>query len=164
MKTLRVMPKKSARRGFTLIEVLIAIAIVVALGAIVGINLLGSRDQADKDTAMIQLNSIQDAMLQFQLVYRRFPTEDEGLSVLWDKEVLDVEDEALEEKWTKFLTKPAPKDLWGNEWQYRVPGEFGDPYDIWSAGPDREEDTEDDIKSWSAESEEGGGSAPLPTE
>ena len=40
-----------------------------------------------------------------------------------------------------------PRDRWGSDWIYRYPGEIrGESfYDIISIGPDKEEDTDDDI-------------------
>lgn len=137
-----------ARGGFTLIEVLIAIAIVVALGAVVGVALLGTRDQADIDNTKIQLNNIEQAIEFFELDYRRVPNGEEGLAVLWDKEQLDPDADV--DKWKKYLTEALPNDPWGNEWGYRGEDpEYGEKYDLWSNGPDGEEDTEDDIVAWS---------------
>lgn len=149
------------RRGFTLIEVMIAIAIVVALIAIVGINVIGQRDTANQGQAKIQMSNIQSAMDNFYLKFNRYPTDDEGLEVLWNLEALDVETEEDEAKWDRFLTKPIPTDVWGNEWGYRAESEFeGMRYDLWSNGPDGEEGTEDDVTSWTEEDEAGGFAGP----
>ena len=140
--------RSASRGGFTLIEVLLAIAIVVALGAVVGVALLGTRDQADIDNTKIQLNNIESAIDFFELDYRRVPNEEEGLEVLWNKEVLDPDADA--DKWKKYLTEALPTDPWGNEWGYRGEDpEYGEKFDLWSNGPDGEEDTEDDIVAWS---------------
>jgi general secretion pathway protein G len=148
--------RSGARGGFTLIEVLIAIAIVVALGAVVGVALLGTRDEADIGIARTQLNNIEQALEFFELDYRRVPNEEEGLAVLWNKELLDPDSD--ETKWKKYLTEPLPNDPWGNEWGYRGEDpEYGEKYDLWSNGPDGEEGTEDDIVAWStAEGDEFG--------
>lgn len=136
------------RAGFTLIEILIVIAIVLALGAIVGVAVFQRRDTADIDMTRIQIKSIEDALDLFYLDYRRFPNDDEGVAVLWDKELLDPD--ADEAKWQKYMTDPLPRDLWNNDWGYRgEEPEFGEKYDLWSNGPDGEEDTEDDITAWS---------------
>jgi general secretion pathway protein G len=156
--------RRRRARGFTLIEVMIAIAIVVALIAIVGVNVIGQRETANVGTARIQMSQIQDALDQFYLAYNRYPTEDEGLEVLWNQDALDADDEALVEKWKPFMDKATPTDLWNNEWGYRAESEYGDRYDLWSNGPDGEEGTEDDIVSWDEDAEGGAGGAPaVPT-
>lgn len=147
---------RRAPSGFTLIEVLIAIAIVVALGAVAGVAFFQQRDTADLNITEIQIGDIEKGLDLFYLDYRRYPNEEEGLAVLWDKEVLDPD--ADEAKWKKYLSSPLPVDAWGNEWGYRGEDpEYGEKYDLWSNGPDGEEDTEDDIKAWSdAEGDEFG--------
>ena len=150
----------SRRRAFTLIEVMIAIAIVVALIAIVGINVIGQRDTANVGQTKIQMNNIQNAMQDFYLAFNRFPSEDEGIEALWNLEAVAVETEEDEAKWRRFLEKPTPNALWGNPWGYRAESEFGENFDLWSNGPDGEEGTDDDITSWPAGAEGGGFGAP----
>ena len=136
------------RGGFSLIEVLIAIAIVAAIGGLVAVNLMGAREDSKVNMARIELDRIRQALDQFSLVFERYPTDDEGIEVLWSDQTLDVEDEALQARWRRFLNSPNPSDPWGNEWGYRAEPEYGEYYDLWSNGPDGEEGTADDIKSW----------------
>ena len=150
----------SRRRAFTRIEVMIAIAIVVALIAIVGINVIGQRDTANVGQTKIQMNNIENAMQDFYLAFNRFPSEDEGIEALWNLEAVAVETEEDEAKWRRFLEKPTPNDLWGSPWGYRAESEFGLRYDLWSNGPDGEEGTDDDITNWTADDEAGGFGAP----
>lgn len=137
-----------ARRGFTLIEVMIVIAIVLALTGLIGVAVFSRRDDAKKDTAKIELNTLKNAMNLFRTDFDRWPTDQEGVKVLWDKSALDGE--ADQTKWKGYLTEAKPKDMWGSEWQYRQKSEHGDEskYDLWSFGPDKQDGTEDDITSW----------------
>ncbi|USN98209.1 MAG: type II secretion system major pseudopilin GspG [Phycisphaeraceae bacterium] len=154
----RASPARSGRSrgGFTLIEILIVIAIILALGAIVGVALFKRRDQADVDTTKIQLKQIKDALDLFYLDFRRYPNDDEGIAVLWDKEQLDPDADAT--KWKQYLATKIPTDQWGDEWGYRgEEPEHGEKYDLWSWGPDREDDTDDDITTWSQSDDEEGG-------
>jgi general secretion pathway protein G len=146
----------SLARGFTLIEVMIVILIVLALGGLVAWNLMGTKEEADAGIAKIQMNSIQDALKQFRFRHNRYPTDAEGVAVLWDKEKMT--EEADLKTWKKLLDKPVPKDKWGNEWGYRQVSEHGDEsmYDLWSYGPDRQEGTDDDIVSWDTETDSSG--------
>lgn len=144
---------RRARRGFTLIEVMIVIAIVVALGGIVALSVLGRQKDADRKMAEIDMNTIASAMKLFRFDHGRWPTEQEGLRVLWDTSALDAE--ADQSKAKKYLDKPLPTDRWGVAWNYRPVSEHGDQeaYDLWSNGPDKIEGTEDDVVSWSADAE-----------
>jgi general secretion pathway protein G len=154
---------KRKRRAFTLIEVLIAIAIVVVLAGIVAINVVGTREQAKPDIAQIELANIENALQQFYVVFDRFPTEEEGIAVLWSSDTLDVEDDALSERWRRFLREPKATDVWGNEWNYTPESEReGEEYELWSNGPDGEDGTDDDITSWTEDEDgfDGGSGAP----
>lgn len=157
MQQLRASERRSVVRGFTLIEVMIAIAIVVALVGIVAVNVVGSRKQAKQGMAEIEINSIANALEQFNVTFDRYPTDEEGIAVLWSKEALSTEEEAEKDKWRKFLKDPSPTDQWGNAWSYRAESEHENDYDLWSAGPDKQEGTADDVTNWDkTETAEGG--------
>ena len=143
-------------RGFTLIEVMIVILIVLALGGMVAYNLLGTKEDAENKLAKIDMNTIEQALKKFRFDHGRYPTDDEGLEALWNKE--KIQDEEEQKKWTKLLEQAMPNDRFGNPWGYRQVSEHGedDKYDIWSIGRDKQEGTADDIHSW--KDDETGGS------
>lgn len=152
----------NSARGFTLIEVMIVIAIVVALGTLVGIAAMSRRSEANQGIASTQLSTIRNAMKLFYVDFDRYPTDEEGLRVLWDKTALSG-DEADQKKWKGYLDEPMPNDVWGRAWGYRQKSTQGDEskYDVWSNGPDGQEGTEDDVTSWPKEgSDSGSGAAP----
>lgn len=152
MKTVR--RRNMRRRGFTLIEVMIVIGIILALSGLIGVALFARRDEAKVSLAKTDLNSIRQALDLFRLDFERWPTDEEGLAVLWDKTALDAD--ADETRWKKYLASPMPKDRWGNEWGYRSQSDmFEGSYEIWSFGPNGVEGDEDDIR-WPVEEEEGG--------
>jgi general secretion pathway protein G len=132
------------RRGFTILELLIVIGILLALGGIVLYNLSGQSDKANKGTQVVQLQALKKAIQMFKADVKRLPTEEEGIAALWDKSRLD---EDVAARWAgPYLDEPLPKDMWGHEWIYVCPAEgvaYG--FDIVSVGPDGQEGTEDDI-------------------
>ncbi len=137
---------KHPRRAFTLIELLIVIAILLAIGGLVVMNLIPRGEQAKADLQLVQFDQVDGAMKQFRLDLNRWPTEEEGLAVLWNREQL--EDEEDFERWRgPYLENAIADDSWGSELIYRFPGEIrGESfYDLISVGPDKEEDTDDDI-------------------
>ncbi len=154
---------RRAPGGFTLIEVMIVIAIILALSGLVAVALFGQRDKAQKDTAKIELNTIKGALDFFRLDFDRYPKDEEGVAVLWDKSKLDPEADAT--KWHEYLKSPMPNDRWGHPWGYKQQSEHSEDttkYDLWSFGPDGQEGTDDDIKSWTEPGADGatGGVAP----
>ena len=137
---------RRAQRGLTLIEVMIVIAILLAIGGLVVVNLLPRQDEANISLMKVQIDQISNALDMFKLDMNRYPTEDEGLKALWSRDAIEDEEEAA--NWTSpYLKDPTPRDHWGSEWIYRYPGEIrGESFfDIISIGPDKEEDTDDDI-------------------
>jgi general secretion pathway protein G len=136
----------AARRGLSLIEVLIVIAILLAIGGLVVVNLLPAKEGADINLQRVEFDTIGRAMSQFRLDVGRWPSEDEGLTVLWSR--AGIEDEAEQSRWRgPYLENPIRNDKWGRPIQYRYPGEIrGEAYyDLISFGPDGQEGTEDDI-------------------
>ena len=133
-------------RAFTLIELLIVITILLVLGGLVLVNMFGIAARAKADLQRAQFDQIEAAIEQFRFNLDRWPTEDETLAALWNREILEEEDDSR--RWQgPYLKSPVTEDHWGNELIYRNPSEeLGDAYyDLVSIGPDHEEGTEDDI-------------------
>lgn len=144
-----------------MMEVMIVIVIILLISGLVAVNLFGAKERATEQTAQLQLQSMKDALKFFYLEFNRYPTADEGVAVLWDKERLDAD--AEESKWRKFMEEAKPTDPWGSEWGYNDESEDGHEFELWSYGPDKEDGTEDDISVWSDSGEEGeGGGLPPP--
>ncbi|MFN0132314.1 MAG: type II secretion system major pseudopilin GspG [Phycisphaerales bacterium] len=151
------------RRAFTLIEVMIVIAIILALTGLIGVALFNRRDDAKRDTVLIDINSMKAAMDLFRHDFERYPKDEEGVKVLWDKTALDAE--ADQTKWKGYLKEPMPTDRWGSPWGYRQASEHGDEtkFDLWSYGADKQDGTEDDLNSWVDSAADGGaGPSDLP--
>lgn len=136
---------------------MIVIGILLAIGGLVLVNVLGASEKADIKLTRAQINAFESALEMFKAEMKRWPTEDEGLSVLWSK--ANLEDEADEAKWGgPYLKEAKSRDTWGNEWRYVQPSELveGQAYDIISFGPDGEEDTDDDITNQDDRTDEEG--------
>jgi general secretion pathway protein G len=144
----------NARSGFTLIEVMIVLAIVLALGSIVAVAVLSRRDEANVNLTKTDMTRLKQGLEWFQFQYNRFPTDEEGLAVLWSSETLDPELDASD--WKAQLQEPLLKDRWGHEWMYQQERDE-DPtkFALWSVGPDGEDGTDDDLKSWTDDNASG---------
>jgi general secretion pathway protein G len=137
---------RQRRRAFTLIELLIVIAILLAIGGLVVVNLIPRGEQAKMDLQRVQFDQIDNAMKQFRLDMNRWPSEEEGIEALWRRDSLEDEEEY--DRWRgPYLENPINEDNWGNELVFRNPSEeMGETYyDLVSIGPDGEEGSDDDI-------------------
>lgn len=137
------MMKKRAK-GFTMMELLIVLVIVGLLAALVGPTLYQQIKPARQSAARAQIENFATALDSFYINVGRYPTTQEGLSVLRTKP-------EGEEKWKgPYLKKEVPSDPWGNPYMYQSPGRNGG-YEIVSYGADGREGGEDDnadIASW----------------
>jgi general secretion pathway protein G len=135
-------------RGFTLIEVLIVIAILLAIGGLVLVNLMPAKERSDVDLQKVQFDMIGGAMDQFKLDMKRYPSEEEGLAALTNKDA--IKDEGDVTSWRgPYLKQAIAKDKWNHDIVYHNPSEtLGEGnYDLVSFGPDGQEGTADDISN-----------------
>ncbi len=142
------------RRAFSLVELMIVLAILVLLAGLVLPRLLGQQNKADIKATQTQLNSFKQALQNYAIDVRTFPNTEEGLRAL----VVRPEDEQRARKWDGKYLDEIPVDPWGNEYNYEYPPTQGsnDFPNIWSNGPDGESGTEDDIKNWTEDTEDSG--------
>lgn len=143
------------RAAFTILELMIVLAILIAIMGIVLVNVMGQKGKADTKITQAQIKAFEGMLNNFKVDLNRWPTDEEGLAVLWSKDALT--EDADKEKWGgPYVTEPKPKDDWGSDWIYRAPSEGGGKPFIASAGPDKEEGTEDDITNGGGEGADGG--------
>jgi general secretion pathway protein G len=134
----------SGTEGFSLMELLVVIIILGLLLGLVAPKFFGKVEKAQTKTAKAQIELLGSALDSFRLDNGRYPTTEEGLSVLREKP------SELENWDGPYLPKPVPKDPWDRPYVYKCPGDHGD-YDLYSFGRDGAEGGEDadqDIVSW----------------
>ena len=121
---------RSRERGFTLIEVLIVLAIIGMVASLVGPRVLGYLSDSKVKAARVQIDAFSGALDLFYLDNSRYPTASEGLGAL-------VKKPANASRWTGpyLRSGEVPRDPWGNLYTYRTPGQSG-PFDILSFGPE----------------------------
>lgn len=129
MKAFKPSVQTRAQRGFTLIEVMIVVAILGVLATLVVVNVGGQTDKANVAAVKSDLQAISQALDLFKLDNFRYPTTDQGLEALVNKP-----DNARGWPEGGYLRK-SPSDPWQNGYVYISPGVNG-PYDLYSMGAD----------------------------
>lgn len=116
-------------RGFTLLELLVVVAIIGLLVGYVAPRYFGQIGKSEVTTAKAQIDALDKALDQYRLDTGRYPTTELGLNAL-------IQRPQDEPKWNgPYLKKAVPLDPWGKAYVYRAPGEKGD-FDILSLGKD----------------------------
>jgi general secretion pathway protein G len=132
--------RRRPRRGFTLMEVLLVLAILVVLGSMVTVGYLQLQKNANKDAARSQISMLEDAVQLYALQVGSCPSTQNGLEAL-RVAPSDLRNPA---KWAgPYLTSALPNDPWGQPYQYEALS--AEEFRIWSNGPDGQQGNEDDI-------------------
>lgn len=137
--------RRAEAAGFTLLELLVVLAILGLLAAIAAPQVLKHLGGAKSDAARVQIQNLTSTLDLYRLETGRYPSEREGLLALVER---PVGDQMWDGPYLK--RKDALKDPWGRPYAYRFPGRFG-PFDLFSLGADAREggDGENkDVTSW----------------
>jgi general secretion pathway protein G len=117
------------RRGMSLVEVMVVIAIIVTLMSVVGIGAMNAYESSLVEVTKVSMHEVNKQVEMYSL-RKKLPSSGEGLD-------------------TVYGSQRVPTDGWGKEFSYLSPGPNGLKYDIISYGADGTEGGEDndaDIK------------------
>ncbi len=132
-KFIRVLKCFKKDDGWTFIETIIGVAIVLLLSAGVGVVAVKNLDKANVTSAKSQIGDFKLALEIYRQDCKRYPSREQGLEALWNKPVLSP----VPSKWDgPYIDKILPSDPWDNPYIYSVPGENGLPFSISSYGAD----------------------------
>jgi general secretion pathway protein G len=142
--------RRAARRGargFTLLEILLAVAILGMLVAVAITNVDRIFGTSQEDAARLFVTqSLQVPLQSYRTHMGNYPSTAEGL------QALNAAPADKTDRWRgPYITGDTiPLDPWRNPYQYRFPGVHNKiGYDVWSKGPDGQDGTADDIGNWS---------------
>jgi general secretion pathway protein G len=138
------MKKNNFKKAFTIIELMVVITIIGILASLVAPKFMGKLETAKVKTTKAQLEMFSTSLDSFNLDTGRYPTESEGLKVLWTK-TKDIRGYD-----GPYLPKPVDTDAWGNPYIYKTTSDEH-AFDIISYGKDGKEGGEDiaqDLSIW----------------
>jgi len=137
---------RSRSRGFTLMEVLLVLAILVIMAGMAFTAWGPIQKTAYMRTARTQIGAFRSPLGVFKFDMGDYPSTAQGLQALR----MPPADVGQGGRWMGPYIEPnIPPDPWGRPYQYEYPGR-NDPSmpDIWSMGHDGVSGSEDDITSW----------------
>lgn len=120
--------------GFSLIEILVVLAIMGILLSFIVPSVMNRPDEAKIIKAKNDINVLESALLLYRLDQGELPSNDQALKTL------------VKENYIRSL----PTDPWGQEYRYDYPGQRGE-FDLYSYGADKKEGGEgknQDIGNW----------------
>lgn len=125
-----IAPRAGGCGGFTLLELLVVVAIIGVLVSYVGPKYFGQVGKSQVQSARVQMDAFAKALDAYRLDVGRYPTTAQTLRAL-------VERPAGEGKWAgPYLQGEVPADPWGQPYQFRAPGANGRELELWSHGRD----------------------------
>lgn len=136
--------KRKRNAGFTLVEIMIVLAIIGLIFSFVGVNVLNKLKEARVQSAKIQMAAYQQALQSYYLSHNLYPHTSQGLESLIRKPTVGKIPENYPDG-GHFQKKELAKDPYGNQFHYEC--EDYQNYTLSSDGPDRETGTDDDIKA-----------------
>ena len=125
-------------RGFTLLELMIVVAIIAIMAGFAVTRFTGILDNTKVTAVKTDFKTYEFAIEAYYMKNSQYPSIDQGLQVLVDEGFIQKKKDAL-------------LDPWKNPYQYRYPGEYSDGPEIWSFGADGREGGDGvnaDIFSW----------------
>ena len=135
---------RMGRRAFTLIEMLLVVTIIGILAAIVVPRLVGRGEEAKIRATQAQITSFKSALNVFEVDNQYYPKGQNGLT-----DLIQRPRDAQSWRGPYLEGDTIPKDQWGRDFSYVCPGKHNTSgYDISSAGPDGQFNTDDDISNW----------------
>jgi len=122
------------RAGYSLMEILVAVAIIAVLATLVAPRLFGQLDRARVTSAEAQIDMLETALDSMRLDIGRYPTTEEGLQLLRSPT------DDVENMWYgPYLDESLPMDPWGNPYRYRAAENQAGRGQVYSLGADNEE-------------------------
>jgi general secretion pathway protein G len=126
---------RAIRSAFTLMEMILVLAIIAILIAIGAATLGDFEEQASITAARAQVGTISTAIKMYKVNNRNLPPSLDAL----------VKPPANAPVKRPFIEESGIMDPWDNKYIYKTPGKDGKPFEVFSAGFDKREGTDDDV-------------------
>ena len=118
--------RRTLRRGMSLLEVMVVIAIILTLMGVLAFGVMSVFSDSQGQTTLLTMGKVHERVEIYMLRKKKPPSTSEGLAAVYKDGNL-------------------PEDAWGTPIGYVSPGGNGQPFDLISYGPDKNEGGGDDL-------------------
>lgn len=142
-----VLVKRQKQQGFTLIELVVVIAIIGILAGVVVTKMMDRPGDARVVAAQADIANLSKALKIYKVDNFTYPSSDQGLEALVNKPTISPEPKNYKQS---GYIDTLPKDPWGRDYIYLSPGQHAD-FDLYSLGADGVQGGEGesaDVNSW----------------
>lgn len=138
------MMKRQRQQGFSLLELMVVLVILGILASMIVPNVMDSQSEGERQKVVSDIVALENALDMYRLQNGVYPTTEQGVEALVEEPRIDP----LPRRYPEGgYIRRLPADPWGNEYQILNPGQYS-RIDVFSAGPDGQSGTDDDIGNW----------------
>lgn len=124
---------KPAESGFSLVELMVVLFIMALLAAVVAYNVIPVGDKAKVVAARADIATLDQSLEMYRLDLGTYPSQGEGLAALRTPPAGLASPQDYR---SGGYVKDLPNDPWGHPYQYKVPGDDGRAFEVFSLGAD----------------------------
>ncbi len=132
------------QQGFSLVEVMVVIAIIGILATMVLPNVLGNQEKANEQKVIADIVALENALAQYHLDNGMFPTTEQGLEALVNEPNMDPRPRSY--RGGGYIRR-LPPDPYGNDYFLLDPGQ-DDGGGIFFPGPGGQPGTDGYFWEW----------------
>ncbi len=133
---------KKSQTGFTLIEIMVVVAVIALLGAMIGPTLFNKVQQAEETRVAQDIRAIESALKFYRLDNFRYPTQAQGLDALITPPA------GAADRWNGPYLDAMPTDPWGQAYLYAYPSTHDRDFDVYTLGADQQANGEGADQDW----------------
>ena len=137
------MNTSTKQTGFTLIEMMIVVAIMAIMSAMLAPTLFNQVSKAEKARTASDIRQIESALKFYRLDNYRYPTQSQGLQAL-----ITAPSGSEATSWNGPYLETVPKDAWKQDYRYANPGTHGKTVEVYTLGADNTQGGTDSNADW----------------
>ena len=137
------MNMSNKQTGFTLIEMMIVVAIMAIMSAMLAPTLFNQVSKAEKARTASDIRQIESALKFYRLDNYRYPPQSQGLQAL-----ITAPSGSEATSWNGPYLETVPKDAWKQDYRYANPGTHGKTVEVYTLGADNTQGGTDSNADW----------------